>query len=273
MPIFCFGFYLGRGAVTLRSVLGFLVIHLLLYGGANAFNSYYDRDTGPIGGLYHPPPVTRGVWTAAVTLKITGGILATLIGGMFSIVYWTFVGLSLAYSHPRIRLKRYPVIGALTVAFGQGGLGFLAGWVLGRPLDALRSLEGTLGLATTMLFTVALYPLTQSYQIDTDRLRGDRTLPVVLGTPGAFRFSQIALLLAGVCGGILFGLHESVPEGCALGAYTIVLAASVHRAARRWATWSLRRKYTWVMRFGEINALVIMAYLAVKYAWMQVVGS
>ena len=273
MPIFGFGFYLSRGPMTLRSVLGFAVIHLFLYGGANAFNSYYDRDTGPIGGLFHPPPVTRGVLTAAVILKIVGGLLAFIVGRAFAMIYWAFVGLSVAYSHPRIRLKRRPYIGALAVAFGQGGLGFFSGWVLGRPLVAVRSLEGVLGLATTVLFTVALYPLTQSYQVDDDRARGDRTLPVVLGVPRAFRLSQITLFLAGICGGVLFALHESVPEGCALVLYTAVLAGSVQRAAQRWASWSLRRKYTWVMRFGEFNALVMMLYLTVKYARMQVVGS
>ncbi|MDZ7682184.1 MAG: hypothetical protein U5J63_10870 [Fodinibius sp.] len=29
----------------------FLNVHLLLFGGATAYNSYWDKDTGPIGGL------------------------------------------------------------------------------------------------------------------------------------------------------------------------------------------------------------------------------
>ena len=35
----------------------FFLWHLGLYGGATAFNSYWDKDKGPIGGLKNPPPM------------------------------------------------------------------------------------------------------------------------------------------------------------------------------------------------------------------------
>lgn len=38
-----------------------------------------------------------------------------------------------------------------------------------------------------------LYPLTQVYQVQEDRARGDRTLPVVLGARGSLRFALIAI--------------------------------------------------------------------------------
>ncbi len=37
----------------------FVILHLCLYTASNSFNSYYDRDTGPIGGVEHPPMPTR----------------------------------------------------------------------------------------------------------------------------------------------------------------------------------------------------------------------
>src|SRR5438552_16250684 len=58
-PIFLWGFLLGGGRVDARAMLAFVVVHLFLYGGATAFNSAYDRDVGPVGGLERPPAVSR----------------------------------------------------------------------------------------------------------------------------------------------------------------------------------------------------------------------
>src|SRR4051812_29698615 len=56
-PVYLWGWLLGGGGLSGSVMLGFLAFHLFLYGGATAFNSYYDRDEGPVGGLERPPPV------------------------------------------------------------------------------------------------------------------------------------------------------------------------------------------------------------------------
>ena len=42
-------------------LIGFLSVHILLFGGVTVYNSYWDKDTGPIGGLRAPPPLAP--WT------------------------------------------------------------------------------------------------------------------------------------------------------------------------------------------------------------------
>jgi hypothetical protein len=42
-----------------RFALQFLNVHLLLNGGVTAYNSFWDKDEGPIGGLSRPPPLAR----------------------------------------------------------------------------------------------------------------------------------------------------------------------------------------------------------------------
>ncbi|MCS7313631.1 MAG: hypothetical protein NZ742_12080, partial [Acidobacteria bacterium] len=78
----------------------------------------------------------------------------------FTAVYLGFVILSVLYSHPWTRWKARPVLSILTVAVGQGGLGFLAGWLCGQDLTAaLTTLPGQAGLLTAVLFTAGLYPI------------------------------------------------------------------------------------------------------------------
>ncbi|HEX8834932.1 MAG TPA: hypothetical protein VF719_12060, partial [Abditibacteriaceae bacterium] len=58
-PIFAWGFLLGGGSfedisTTARFLAVFLLFHIGAFGGLTALNSFYDRDSGPIGGLWQP---------------------------------------------------------------------------------------------------------------------------------------------------------------------------------------------------------------------------
>lgn len=49
-PLYLFGLFVSEGDFDKQSALQFCIIHIFLYGGANSINSYYDKDSGPIGG-------------------------------------------------------------------------------------------------------------------------------------------------------------------------------------------------------------------------------
>jgi 1,4-dihydroxy-2-naphthoate octaprenyltransferase len=117
------------------------------------------------------------------------------------LLYTTVMLLSVAYSHPRFRWKARPLLSLLVVALGQGGIGFGAGWVsAATPPPALfSSREGMLGMAAAILLTTGFYPLSQLYQIDEDRQRGDFTFAVVYGPRTSFRFSLACLIAGGLC--------------------------------------------------------------------------
>jgi 1,4-dihydroxy-2-naphthoate octaprenyltransferase len=200
-PLFGFGFLLGGGVPSARALLGFVTFHLFLYGGITAYNSYYDRDEGPVGGLRHPPPVSAALLGFSLVVQCLGLALATLVGLEFSLLYLLVMTLSVAYSHPRFRWKARPVLALWVVAFGQGAVGFLGGWLCGtspaRPW--FGSSIALLGCAVAALTTVGFYPLTQLYQIDEDRARGDRTFAVEFGAHASFGFALICVALAGAC--------------------------------------------------------------------------
>jgi 4-hydroxybenzoate polyprenyltransferase len=199
-PLFMWGVALGGGVISRRTVIGFVAFHVFLYGGVTAYNSYYDRDEGPVGGFRVPPPVTPQLLGFSLAVQAAGLLLALYVGAAFAALYLAIAALSLAYSHPRVRWKAKPIHSLLVVAFGQGTAGFVAGLLAaGSSFTALASPRVALGAAVATLCTVGLYPLTQLYQIDEDRARGDRTFAVAFGAPSSFAFSLTCLATAGIC--------------------------------------------------------------------------
>lgn len=213
-PIFVWGAAWGPGGWTARTTLGFLFVHLALYPGANAFNSAYDRDTGPIGGLARPPSVPPGLARWSVWLQGTGAALSPIVGVGFAAGYLILWGIFTAYSHPRTRWKRSPLASTAAIVAGQGGIGFWLGWSAsgggGKALGS-ANLEWTgqdaWALVAACAVVAALYPLTQVYQLDADRARRDRTLATVLGprgtlawSAGGFAAAAAALAAAGSTG-------------------------------------------------------------------------
>ena len=200
-PLFIWGFLLGGKVPSLRAGLGFLAFHVFLYGGITAYNSYYDRDEGPVGGLRFPPPVSEALLPFSLAVQAAGLVVSLFVGAEFTVLYLLVMVLSVAYSHPRWRWKARPVLSLFVVAFGQGAIGFMGGWLCGSspPIPWLGSPSAMLGTAVATLVTVAFFPLSQIYQTDEDSARGDRTFAVAFGANGTFRFALACLALAGAC--------------------------------------------------------------------------
>lgn len=215
-PLFAWGFALGGGALSSRAGLGFCAFHVFLYGGITAYNSYYDKDEGPVGGLRRPPPVTPPLLAFSIGMQLIGLALSLVINVGLALLYAVVMLLSVAYSHPRFRWKARPLLSLLVVALGQGGIGFGAGWLCAStPVVPLwGSVDGLLGLAAAILLTTGFYPLSQLYQLDEDRARGDYTFSVVFGADAAFRFALACLMAGGACIAVValrrFGLLDAV---------------------------------------------------------------
>lgn len=198
-PIYLWGVLLAGG--TLRSGdfwLAYLSLHIFLYGGTTAFNSYYDKDEGPIGGMLTPPKVDRGLLWFSLVVQGVGLLLALLVNWRFVLAWLLLFIVASAYSHPLVRLKAQPLAALLAVAVGQGAIGFAAGWLAVTPDGAtLVTFAAGTGMLSTALIVSGLYIITQSYQTAEDRARGDRTLPVLLGPQRALWVATLILALGG----------------------------------------------------------------------------
>jgi len=200
-PLFIWGFLLGGKVPSIRVGLGFLAFHVFLYGGITAYNSYYDRDEGPVGGLRFPPPVSEALLGFSLAVQAAGLVIALFVGIEFTVLYLIVMVLSVAYSHPRWRWKARPILSLFVVAFGQGAIGFVGGWLCGSspPKPWMGSPNAMLGTAVATFITVGFFPLTQIYQTGEDGARGDRTFAVAFGAKGSFGFALVCLTLAGTC--------------------------------------------------------------------------
>ena len=155
-------------------------------------------------------------------VQILGGFLATLVNWLFLAIYAAMFLLGIAYSHPRVRLKKRPLIGLATVGLGQGVLACLGGWACAQPSLATLSPVGWAGILAVTLVTIGFYPITQIYQIEEDRARGDTTFAAWAGASEAFAFALVlqttALVLLVSVVDRLMGTAEAVLVALLYGA-------------------------------------------------------
>jgi 4-hydroxybenzoate polyprenyltransferase len=166
---------------------------VFLNGGTLALNSVFDRDEGDIGYLRAPPAPPRHLLAFSLTLLGAGQLLALALPRGFALVYAVCFAMSLAYSVPPLRFKAVAGVDWLINMWGFGAFTPFAGWAAtGRPLDLVH---GLVLVGFCPLFA-ALYPLTQIYQFEEDRRRGDRTLALILGMRASLLVAIGATLLA-----------------------------------------------------------------------------
>ena len=174
-------------------LLGVALWVVCLNGGTLALNSAYDRDEGDIAYLRRPPPPPPRLAQFGLGLMIAGLLGAFLLPPPYRVVYAVCLGLSVLYSAPPFRLKAVPGADWIINMWGFGTFTPFAGWAAtGVPVDPPR---GLVLLAFCPLFA-ALYPLTQIYQFEEDRRRGDRTLALMLGVRRSLLISVAAAVLA-----------------------------------------------------------------------------
>ena len=178
----------------LLPALGALALWVIfLNGGTLALNSVFDKDEGDIGYLRAPPPPPRHLLAFSAALLAGGQLLSVALPPAFRIDYAICLVLSILYSVPPFRFKAVAGVDWVINMWGFGTLTPFAAWAAtGRPLDLAHALV-LLGFCP--LFA-GLYPLTQLYQMEEDRRRGDRTLALMLGMRASLAVAIACTLLA-----------------------------------------------------------------------------
>src|SRR5687768_7578107 len=124
LPVFLFAISQVPVINWMSVLLTFLILHLLLYPASIGYNSYMDRDETPIGGLKKPMQPTTQLFRITVIMDLLAIILSLFINQILALGILFYIIASRAYSYRRIRLKKYPVIGFLTVFIFQGAVIF-----------------------------------------------------------------------------------------------------------------------------------------------------
>jgi 4-hydroxybenzoate polyprenyltransferase len=241
-PIMTAHFLLGTFVATgfrapwKATALGWLIFVALTNGGTLAINSAFDQDEGDIGYLRQPPKPPRFLLHVSVLMLTASLLLGFLLPPVFAWSNALCVVMAVLYSVPPIRLKARAGWDMVINCAGFGLLTPMAGWGLtGIPLST-TFVHVAIGFA--FLFG-ALYPMTQIYQIEEDRARGDRTLVIKLGEARSLWLATSLAVVAHLwfASGLLRGGHDPRPLILSLAAWLgVVLPWLLH-----WKAWSPRQ--------------------------------
>lgn len=228
MPVFLFALSQASAINWTHAVIAFIVLHLFIYPASNGYNSYQDKDESSIGGLKYPPQVTKNLFYVTFVFDILGFALSLLISIPFAISVLVYVLVSRAYSYRKLRLKKYAVIGFLTVFLFQGAFTYYmtSVGVSDLPLIQFFTPEHLICMGVSSLFIGGVYPLTQIYQHESDKKDGVITLSYKLGYMGTFIFSALLFSLAI---GLLFFYFERKHQLIALFLFFIIMLPVVIR--------------------------------------------
>jgi 1,4-dihydroxy-2-naphthoate octaprenyltransferase len=228
MPVFLFALSQHSAINWLNTLIAFVILHFVIYPSSNGYNSYQDKDETSIGGLKHPPKVTENLFYATLLLDAAGVLSALLISVNFAVCVMLYVLISRAYSYRNLRLKKYALVGFLTVFLFQGAFAYLmvASALSDFSFQSFFTLNNILCMCIASLFIGSVYPLTQIYQHDADKNDGVTTISYKLGYTGTFIFSG---LMFGTASVLLFYYFDKKDQLTALLLFFMLMLPVVIR--------------------------------------------
>jgi len=194
MPVYWFALSFVPAINWPRAVGICFIIHLLLYPSSNGYNSYMDRDTDSIGGIAKPLQPTKQLFFATIMMDVFALLAAFFISPLFVSGASLYIICSRLYSYRNIRLKKFPIIGYLTVILNQGAVIFFM--VYHGAAQQLSTQVPWQGLIASSFLIGGFYPITQIYQHSSDAKDGVKTISMLLGKRGTFIFCALMYAIA-----------------------------------------------------------------------------
>ncbi|MDP4290530.1 MAG: UbiA family prenyltransferase, partial [Bacteroidota bacterium] len=188
LPVFLFALSQSNPVDWNHTIIAFAILHLLIFPSSNGYNSYQDKDETSIGSMKHPPKVNKNLFYVTLEMDIAGVVTALFVSVYFSLLVLIFILVSRAYSYRKLRLKKYAVIGFLTVFIFQGAFVYLmtASAITNTPLAQFFTVNNIICMSVASLFIGSIYPLTQIYQHEADKKDGVISISYKLGYIGTF---------------------------------------------------------------------------------------
>jgi 1,4-dihydroxy-2-naphthoate polyprenyltransferase len=194
MPVFWFALSFVHNIDWMKTVLIFVLLHFFLYPSSNGYNSFMDRDETSIGGIAKPMQPTKQLFYSTVVMDVIAVLLSLLVSKYFAIGLVCYVLCSRMYSWRGIRLKRFAVLGYITVILNQGVLVFC---MVYHGADKNLTLQFPWMICIAAGFLIGgFYPITQIYQHDADKKDSVKTMSILLGKKGTFIFCAVMYSIA-----------------------------------------------------------------------------
>lgn len=251
---------------TAQFWMQFLNVHVLLFGGATAYNSFWDKDEGPIGGLKKPPKMTLWMHRVSLIFMYAGLLWSLSMGAMYVLVFGLSLLLFWLYSTPHVRWKGHPELSLVAIAVSTGSNSVILGVLAAGGAISINILLGSTGAAMILL---SIYPISQIYQGDEDNRRGDKTFFIKYGLTSVKIFYAV-LFLSGLIllSFSLYQLYE-IPAILllllGLTTYLILLIFILRLTGNRYEY----RNVMGIKFFASLSfVLFLIASNAIRYEWI-----
>ena len=186
MPVFWFALSCEVSVSWPRAILIFVLLHFLLYPSSNGYNSFMDRDEGSIGAIEKPLLPTKQLFYVVMVMDFLAAAVSFLITPLFALAIFIYIVSSRLYSYRGIRLKRFAILGYITVVINQGALTFAMVYYGAGQSESINL--PWLECAAAAFLIGGFYPVTQVYQHEADAKDGVQTISMLLGIKGTFIF-------------------------------------------------------------------------------------
>lgn len=255
---FLLGGFLSQGLEIQSFLLQFFNVHLLLFGGATAYNSFWDKDEGPIGGLQNPPKMQPWMWRASLILQGAGLVIAISQGLLYSGIYLLSILFFWLYSTPLARWKNHPHKSLVAIGISTGFNSVLLGYLAAGNSEITIPVWIAAGGVTLML--LSLYPISQIYQMEEDRNRGDHTFALRYGKKGVTQFFITAFLSGLILIGLAIGVSDFWLAAlfCGMGVIVGVIVFALLKGLS-----STSEDYTTVMRIKYGTSMAFVLFLGI----------
>jgi 4-hydroxybenzoate polyprenyltransferase len=248
--------------------LQFLNVHILLFGGATAYNSFWDKDEGPIGGLKHPPKMTGWMHPVSLLFMYAGWAWAWQAGVHYFLVYGVSLILFWLYSTPLYRWKGKPHFSLVAIAFSTGVNSVILGTLAAGGGVSPSVVISALGAGLVLL---SLYPVSQVFQIGEDTARGDQTFAVHYGLKGVKRFFLYSYFfgLVLLSGGLM--AHFFLPGLIVfiIGSISCVIIGKIIFRMK-----GDREEYDsvmWVKFIASMSFVIFLSvFLVIRHGWVEI---
>ena len=246
--------------------LQFLNVHVLLYGGATAFNSWWDKDEGPIGGLKNPPEMKPWMRSVSLAMMFLGLIWAFKAGWAYSLVYLVSLVLFWLYSTPVARWKGNPILSLVAIGISTGFNSVLLGVLSAGGAINITLLLSALG---AMMVLLSLYPVSQIYQTEEDSRRNDRTFAAVYGLQKVRTFFAVSFITGAIllCSAIymIYPIPALILLGATIISWFILLKIVLNLNGAK-------GEYDAVMKVKFLASFLFVVFLmtanAIRYEWI-----
>ncbi|UII28097.1 UbiA family prenyltransferase [Fulvivirga maritima] len=262
LPVFLFALSISPNIKESNLLIVFLSLHFFLYPASNGYNSYFDKDEKSIGGLKNPPKVSKGLYYLALVFDIIAILLGLYISWPLAIMLFVYGLVSKAYSHPSIRLKKYPLLSWFIAGLFQGAFTLVMAYMglNGFGFNVFLLPQVVIPAILSSLILWGSYPMTQIYQHEEDAKRGDNTLSLKLGIKGTFYFTAAAFSVAVAAFVFYFMEYQQIK-------YAWIFVGSMFPVVMYFAFWYLRvhqdsakADYKHTMWLNMISAICLSAF-------------